>query len=127
MGGGPETLYDAQTLAVASPVHALLISRGMNPSLEVFGMARDSAPWNCTKEQKQALKLEGARLKRTHLSRTGWTDETIGACEDLADRILKHTQGCKSNAFRSCSPICELPSSHLPSIEALSPITYLIP
>lgn len=56
-----------------------------------------------------------------------WTDETIDACNDLANRILGHTQGCRNDAFRTSSPVCELPSSHLGDYTAQSPITYLIP
>lgn len=77
--------------------------------------------------QKRAFRLEGTRLKRSHIAAGAWTPETIDACEDLANRILGHTQGCRDSAFRSYSPVCELPSSHLGDVATLSKIVYMTP
>lgn len=113
------SLYDAQTLAAPSPVHAIGIYRGEFTQVEVFVRK--------TKAFKQSVKLEGARLAKSHNGE--WSDATVRGCNALADRILSHGPGRRSANrmdLRSKLPDVEIPASHL-DINALSPITYLYP
>lgn len=76
---------------------------------------------------KRANRLEGARLMRAHLAAGHWTQETVSACEALADRILGHTAGCRSSEFRTKLSDMEIPCSHLGDVSKLSPIVYMVP
>lgn len=115
------SLNGAQTLVATGPVHALHIYRGVRSSWEVFGMRTR------TKGERKTLQLEAARLAKSHRAGGGaWNQQTIDACESIANRWLGHTQGCRSSELRSAPAVLEIPASHL-DINALSPITYLYP